>query len=156
MRTVLTVPNVVVDNLRSAIYACYEELAAQVQADAALDTKLFGLLSFLAAIGSLLATLPYGLRNGRMLLLVGVVFGALACLVGSIGGSSPNTGPRPEEFYAEYGARTEAEYLAQLLSDLASTAQLNHEGLELRRQALAVALGAPALFVVMFGLISVT
>jgi len=40
---------VVVENLRSAVYASYEELSAQVQADSALDTKLLGLLGFLAA-----------------------------------------------------------------------------------------------------------
>lgn len=148
-------PNVVVDNLRSAVYACYEELSAQVQADTALDTKLFGLLSFFAVAGSVLLTLPHGLRSGRILLLVGVGFGALACLMGSMGGSSPNVGPTPEEFYADYGARAEADFLAQLLADLAATTRLNHQGLELRRQALAVAVGAPVVLAVVYGLVSV-
>ncbi|HEV3033640.1 MAG TPA: hypothetical protein VGX72_02515 [Solirubrobacteraceae bacterium] len=156
MRTVLAVPKMVVENLRSSVYACYEELSAQVQADTALDTKLFGLLSFFAVAGSLLFTLPHGLRSGRTLLLVGVGLGALACLVGSMGGSSPNMGPPPEEFYADFGARAEADYLTQLLADLAATTQLNRQGLELRRRALAIAVGTPVLLAVAYGLVSVT
>jgi hypothetical protein len=116
MRTVLAMPSTVVENLRSAVYACHEELSAQVQADG----------------------------------------GALACLVGSTGGSSPTMGPPPEEFYAGYGARAEVDYLAQLLADLAATTQINHQGLELRRRALAVAVGAPVLLAVVYGLVSVT
>lgn len=148
-------PKAVVENLRSAVYASYEELSAQVQADSALDAKLLGLLGFLAVAGSLLLTLPYGLRDGRVLLLVGAGFGALACLVGSMGGSSPNMGPPPEEFYVDYGAKTEADYLAQLLADLAATTRINHQGLELRRRALAVAVGAPILLAAAYGLLSV-
>jgi hypothetical protein len=155
MRRVLGMPKVVVENLRSAVYASYEELSAQVQADSALDAKLLGLLGFFAIAGSLLLTLPHGLRDERLLLLVGVGFGALACLMGSMGGSSPNIGPPPEEFYADYGARAEADYLAQLLADLAATTRINHQGLELRRRALAVGVGAPILLAVVYGLVQV-
>jgi hypothetical protein len=35
-------PEVVVENLRAAVYASHAELAAQVQADSALDSKLVG------------------------------------------------------------------------------------------------------------------
>jgi hypothetical protein len=149
------VPDVVVENLRTAVSASYEELSAQVQADSALDAKLLGLLGFFAIAGSLLLTLPHGLHDGRVLLLIGTGLGALACLVGSMGGSSPNMGPPPEQFYADYGARAEADYLAQLLADLAATTRINHEGLELRRRALAVAVGAPILLAVAYGLVSV-
>jgi hypothetical protein len=99
---------VVVENLRSAIYASYEELSAQVQADSALDTKLLGLLGFLAAAGSLLLTVAQ-LPHGRTLLLVGVGFGAV---------------------------RT----------------RINHQGLELRRRALAVAIGAPVAVALVYSL----
>ncbi len=115
-----------------------------MQADSALDAKL-GLLGFFAVAGSLLLTLPHGLRDGRVLLLVGVGFGALACLVGSMGGSSPNMGPPSREFYADYGARAEADYLAQLLADLTATTRINHQGLELRRRHPAHAEKTPRL-----------
>jgi len=153
MRTVLAVPKAIVENLRSAVSACYEELSAQVQADSSLDAKLFGLLSFFTTAGSLLLTLPHALRDGRMLLLVGVGFGALACLIGSMGGASPRMGPPPEEFYADYGTRAEADYLAQLLADMSATTRINHQGLELRRKALAVAVGTPVLLAVSYGLL---
>jgi hypothetical protein len=145
---------VVVENLRSAVYASYEELAAQVQADSALDSKLLGLLGFFAVAGSLLLTLPRGLHDGRVLLLIGVGLGVLACLVGSMGGSSPNAGPPPEKFYADYGAGAEMDYLSQLLADLAAQAERNREGLERRRRALAFAVRAPLLLVIVYGLVS--
>ena len=37
-------PEVVVENLRSAVYASHEEISVQVQADGGLDSKLLGLL----------------------------------------------------------------------------------------------------------------
>jgi hypothetical protein len=147
------VPGVVVENLRSAVYASYEELSAQVQADSALDSKLLGLLGFFAVAGSLLLSLPHGLRDGRVLLLIGVVLGGLACLVGSMGGSSPNVGPPPEKFYADYGAGAEGDYLTQLLADLTATAALNREGLERRRRALSLAVRAPVLLAIGYGLV---
>jgi hypothetical protein len=148
------VPKVVVENLRSAVYASYEELSAQVQADSALDSKLLGLLGFFAVAGSLLLTLRHGLHDGRVLLLTGVGLGVLACLVGSMGGSSPNAGPPPEKFYADYGAGAETDYLSQLLADLAAQAERNREGLERRRRALAFAVRAPLLLVIVYGLVS--
>lgn len=87
---------------------------------------------------------------------VGVGVGALACLAGSMGGSSPNMGPPPGEFYADYGARAEADYLAQLLADMSATTRANHQGLELRRRALAIGVGVPVLLAVIYGLLSVT
>ncbi len=147
-------PHVVVENLRSAVYASYEEFSAQVQADSALDSKLLGLLGFFAVAGSLLLTLPRGLHDGRVLLLIGVGFGVLACLAGSMGGSSPNAGPPPEKFYADYGAGAEPDYLSQLLADLAAQAERNREGLERRRRALAFAVRAPLLLVIVYGLVS--
>ena len=63
MRSVLDMVETVVENLRSAVYASYEELSAQVQADSALDAKLLGLLGFFAVGGSILLTLPQGLRD---------------------------------------------------------------------------------------------
>jgi hypothetical protein len=148
------VPEIVVENLRAAVHASHEELSAQVQADSALDAKLLGLLGFFAIGGSLLLTLPHGLRDGRVLLLVGVGLGALACLLGSMGGASPNMGPSPQQFYADYGAGTEADYLTQLLADLAATAGLNREGLERRRRAITLAVRAPILLAAIYGLVS--
>jgi hypothetical protein len=153
---VVAVPEVVVENLRTAVNASHEELSAQVQADSALDAKLLGLLGFFAVAGSLLLTLPHGLHGGRVLLFIGVGLGALACLGGSMGGASPNIGPPPQQFYADYGAGAEADYLAQLLADLAATAQVNREGLEFRRRALAVAVGAPVLLTLAYGVVSLT
>jgi hypothetical protein len=149
------VSKVVVENLRTAVSGSYEELSAQVQADGALDAKLLGLLGFFAVAGSLLLTLPHGLNDGRVLLLAGTGFGVLACLVGSMGGASPNMGPPPQRFYADYGAGDEADYLAQLLADLAAAARRNNESLEFRRRALAFAVGAPLLLVVAYGVASV-
>src|SRR5271165_3148157 len=97
MRSVLDMVEAVVENLRSAVYASHQELSAQVQADSALDAKFLGLLGFFAVGGSVLLTLPHGLRDGRALLLVGIGFGVCACLVGTIGGSSPSMGPPPEQ-----------------------------------------------------------
>jgi hypothetical protein len=148
------VPEVVVENLRAAVYASHEELSAQVQADSALDAKLLGLLGFFAVAGSLLLTLSHGLHGGRVLILLGVALGAISCLVGSMGGSSPSMGPPPERFYADYGAGAEADYLTQLLADLAATAELNREGLERRRRALTFAVRAPIFFAVVYGLAS--
>jgi hypothetical protein len=126
------------------------------QADSALDAKLLGLLGFFAVAGSLLLTLPNGLRDGRGLLLAGAAFGAFACVAGSLGGLSPNVGPPPAEFYAQYGARPEPDYLAQLLGDLTDTRRTNHQELELRRRALAAAVCAPAVLGLLYGLASVT
>jgi hypothetical protein len=47
-------PDVVVENLRSAVHASEGELAAQVVADSALDSKLLGLLGFFAIAASIL------------------------------------------------------------------------------------------------------
>jgi hypothetical protein len=69
------------------------------------------------------------------------------CIAGSLAGSSPNVGPPPAEFYAQYGAEAEPDYLAQLLGDLTLTRQTNHQGLELRRRALAAAVCCFAFFV---------
>ncbi len=77
-------PEVVVENLRAAVYASHEELSAQVQADSALDSKLLGLLGFFAIAASILLTLPHGLHDGRVLLLAGAGLGAVACFVGSM------------------------------------------------------------------------
>jgi hypothetical protein len=153
----LAVPTtVIVENLRNAVHASYDELSAQVQADSALDAKLLGLLGFFAVAGSLLLTLPSGLHDGRGLLLAGAACGVFACIAGSLASSSPNVGPPPAEFYAKYGARAEPDYLAQLLGDLTETRLANHRGLELRRRALAFAVCAPAVLGVFYGLVSVT
>ena len=58
-------PEVVVENLRAAVYASHEELAAQVVADTALDSKLLGLLGFFAIAASILLTVPHGLHDRR-------------------------------------------------------------------------------------------
>jgi len=60
---------VVVENLHAAVYASHEELAAQVAADSALDSKLLGLLGFFAIAASILLTFPHGLHDRRVLLL---------------------------------------------------------------------------------------
>lgn len=134
---------VVAENLRSAVYASFEELSAQVQADSALDAKLLGLLGFFAVAGSVLLTLPCGLRGDHVLLLVGVAIGALTCVAGSMGGPAPSTGPLAAKFYVDYGMQSEVEYLSQLLADLASAALANETSLQLRRSALSVAIGVP-------------
>lgn len=77
-------PEVVVENLRAAVSGSYAELSAQVQADSTLDAKLLGLLGFFAVAGSLLLTLPHGLHNERVLLLVGTGLGALAAAFGLV------------------------------------------------------------------------
>jgi len=82
-------PDVVVENLRSAVHASEGELAAQVVADSALDSKLLGLLGFFAIAASILLTVPHGLHDRRGLLLAAAILGALACLAASIGGSTP-------------------------------------------------------------------
>jgi hypothetical protein len=50
-------PEVVVENLRSAVHASEGERAAQVVADSALDSKLLGLLGFFAIAASILGTM---------------------------------------------------------------------------------------------------
>ena len=57
---------IVVENLRTAVAASYQELSAQVQAASALDAKLLGLLGFFAVADSLLLGLPPGLRHPDM------------------------------------------------------------------------------------------
>ncbi len=148
------IPTVVVENLRSAVHASEGELAAQVMADGALDSKLLGLLGFFALAGSILVTVPHGLHDRRGLLLAATVLGALACLAASIGGSTPKTGPLPEDFYAEYGAKVEPEYLRQLLAELTNTIRRNQQGLELRSRALAFAVAAPIVLTIAFGLLA--
>jgi hypothetical protein len=148
-------PDVVVENLRSAVHASEGELAAQVVADSALDSKLLGLLGFFALAGSILVTVPHGLSDRRGLLLAGTILGALACLAGSIGGSTPKTGPLPGGFYARYGAKVEPEYLLQLLADLTAIIRRNRQGLALRRRVLAFAVAAPVVLTVAFGLLAI-
>jgi hypothetical protein len=58
-------PEVVVENLRAAVYASHEEISVQVQADGGLDSKLLGLLGFFALAGSILVTVPHGLSDRR-------------------------------------------------------------------------------------------
>jgi hypothetical protein len=49
-------PEVVVENLRAAVYASHEEISVQVAADGGLDSKLLGLLGFFVAVGGILIT----------------------------------------------------------------------------------------------------
>ena len=149
-------PEVVVENLRSAVHASHEELSAQVQADSGLDSKLLGLLGFFAIAASILLTLPHGLHDGRALLLAGAGLGAVACFVGSMTGSDPKVGPSPETFYADYGTDTEATYLTQLLADLADIARQNRAGFARRRKVLAVATRGPILLAVLYALLALT
>jgi hypothetical protein len=147
-------PEVVVENLRSAVYASHEEISVQVQADSGLDSKLLGLLGFFVAAAGILVTVPHGLDHGRWLLLAGAAFGALVCLVAIVGGSIPSGGPRPSEFYDRYGTDTETDYLTQMLADLADTAKRNRGGLERRDKALEFAVRGPVLFAIAYGLLS--
>jgi hypothetical protein len=149
------IPEVIVENLRSAVHASEGELAAQVMADTALDSKLLGLLGFFAVAGSILVTVPHGLSDRRVLLLAGTVLGALACLAASIGGSTPKTGPLPQDFYGQYGAKIEPEYLRQLLAELTNTIRRNRQGLALRSRALAFAVAAPIVLAIAFGLLAI-
>jgi hypothetical protein len=148
-------PGVVVENLRAAVYASHEEISVQVQADSSLDAKLLGLLGFFVAVGGILVTVPQGLDHGRVLLLASAGFGALVCLVASVGGSVPKTGPLPQDFYAKYGAKVEPEYLLQLLDDLTAMIRRNRQGLELRSRALGLAVAAPIALTVVFGLLRI-
>jgi hypothetical protein len=147
-------PDVVVENLRSAVHASEGELAAQVVADSALDSKLLGLLGFFAIAASILLTVPHGLSDRRGLLLAGTALGALACLAASIGGSTPETGPLPEDFYAQYGAKVEPEYLRLLLAELTAIIRRNRQSLELRSRVLAFAVAAPIVLTIAFGLLA--
>ena len=150
--TLAAMPKVVVENLRAAVHASEGELAAQVVADGALDSKLLGLLGFFALAGSILVTVPHGLSDGRVLLLAGAGLGALACLVGTMSGSEPKVGPPPAKFYARYGTNTEAAYLTQLLADLADIARQNRAELARRRKVFAFATRAPILLAVLYAL----
>jgi hypothetical protein len=147
-------PEVVVENLRAAVYASHEEISVQVAADSGLDSKLLGLLGFFVAVGGILITVPHGLDHGRELLLAGAVFGALVCILASAVGSIPSGGPRPPEFYDCYGTGSETGYLTQLLADLADTAKRNRRGLERRDKALVFAIRVPILFAIAYGLLS--
>jgi hypothetical protein len=149
-------PEVVIENLRSAVYAGHQELSAQLTADGALDSKLLGLLGFFAAAAGLLLTLLLGFHDERLLLLplAGVAFGALICIAGSVWGSNTDTGPRPQSFYAQYGTNTEADYLTVQLADLGVTADRNRHKLKRRQAALALAVGAPILFAILYGLLA--
>jgi hypothetical protein len=149
-------PEIAVENLRAAVYASHEEISVQVQADSGLDSKLLGLLGFFAVAASILLTVPHGLEHGRWLLLAGAGFGALVCLVAIVGGSIPSAGPRASEFYGRYGTSAETDYLTQLLADLANTAKRNREGLKRSEKALAFAIRVPVLFVIAYGLLSLT
>lgn len=148
------IPAIVVENLRAAVYASHEELSAQGRADSALDAKLLGLLGFFFAAASILLTVPHGLRDGRILLLVGAGLGALACLLGSIGDTGPRTGPPPKRFYSAYGAKAEPDYLLLLLDDLAATIRRNHRTLDLRRRTFAFAVWIPILLAGAYGLLA--
>jgi len=147
-------PEVVVENLRAAVYASHEEISVQVQADGGLDSKLLGLLGFFVAVAGILVTVPHGLGHGRFLLLAGAGFGALVCLVAIVRGSIPSAGPKPPEFYDRYGTNAEVDYQTQLLADLADTAKRNRGGLERSEKALAFAIRVPVLFAIAYGLLS--
>jgi hypothetical protein len=149
-------PEVVVENLRAAVYASHEEISVQVAADGGLDSKLLGLLGFFVAVAGILLTVPRGLDHGRILLLAGAGFGATVCLVAIVGGSIPSAGPRASEFYGRYGTGNEAGYQTQLLADLANTAKRNRQGLHRRDKALAFAVRGPFLFATAYGLLSLT
>jgi hypothetical protein len=150
------IPAIVVENLRAAVHASEGELASQVVADSALDSKLLGLLGFFVAAAGILLSLHHGLHDGRVLLLAGAVLGALACFVGSTSGPTPKVGPPPETFYADYGTDTEAAYLTQLLGDLADIARQNRARLARRHKVLALATRGPILLAVLYGLLSLT
>jgi hypothetical protein len=56
---------VVVENLRAAVYASHEEISVLVQADSGLDSKLLGLLGFFVAAAGILADLADTARRNR-------------------------------------------------------------------------------------------
>lgn len=103
-RPIPSAMQIVVQNLRTAVAASYQELSAQVQAASALDAKLPGLLGFFAVADSLLLDLPPGLHHGRALLLAGASLGTLVCVVATLRRATPNVGPPAGEFYRDYGA----------------------------------------------------
>jgi hypothetical protein len=143
---------VVVENLRAAVYASHEEISVLVQADSGLDSKLLGLLAFFVAVAGILLTVPHGLDHGRFLLLAGAGFGALVCLAAIVGGSIPQAGPTSADFYRRYGTDTEVGYQTQLLADLADTVKRNRGGLGRREKALAFAIRGPVLFAILYAL----
>jgi hypothetical protein len=147
-------PEVVVENLRAAVYASHEEISVLVQADSGLDSKLLGLLGFFVAAAGILLTVPHGLDHGRGLLLAGAAFGVLVCLVATVGGSIPSAGPTSADFYHRYGTDTEVGYQTQVLADLADTVKRNRGGLGRREKALAFAIRGPVLFAIAYGLLS--
>jgi hypothetical protein len=142
----------VVENLRAAVAASYQELSAQIQAASALDAKLLGLLGFFAVADSLLLGLPPGLHHGRALLFASTGLGTLVCLVATVRPETPEVGPPAAEFYRDYGAGSEVDYLGQLLIDLAGKVEDNAVEIALRARAVAIAV-ILALFAVSFGLI---
>ena len=148
-------PEVVVENLRAAVYSSHQEISIQVQAGSGLDSKLLGLLGFFVAAAGILVTVPRGLDHGRFLLLAGAAFGALVCLVASVAGSVPKTGPLPQDFYAKYGAASEPDYFVRLLDDLTANILRNRQGLEVRSRALIFAVAAPVLLTIAFGLLAI-
>jgi hypothetical protein len=145
---------IVVQNLRTAVAASYQELSAQVQAASALDAKLLGLLGFFAVADSLLLSLPPGLHHGRALLLVGAGSGTLVCLIATLRRATPNVGPPARQFYSDYGAAPETDYLEQLLIDLTAKVHANAVEIAFRGMAIAVAVGVPAVFAAIFGLLT--
>jgi hypothetical protein len=144
---------IVVENLRSAVAASYQELSAQVQAASALDAKLLGLLGFFAVADSLLLGLQPGLRHGRALLLAGTGLATLVCLVATVRRKTPDVGPPAAEFYRDYGFSSEVDYLEQLLIDLTAKVRVNATEIAFRGSAVAVAVGIPAIFAALFGLL---
>ena len=137
-------------NLRTAVFAAYTQVAAQVQADSALTASMFGLLAFFAAAGTFLLGQAHPLGGGRFLLVIGAGLGAAVSLAGAVTGRSPSTGPGPSEFYADYGLAAEPEYLAQLLADLSRFEELNKRTFRSRALFIRAAVLAPVAFVVAF------
>jgi hypothetical protein len=137
-------------NLRTAVFAAYTQLAAQVQADSAVTASMFSLLAFLAAAGTFLLGQAHPLGSGRFLLVAGVGLGAVVSLIGALTGRAPSTGPQPGEFYGSYGLAAEADYLAQLLADLIRFVELNARAFSARVRVSRMAILIPAAFGVAF------
>ncbi len=141
------------EKLQASVTAAQQEIAAQLTAASGVETKLMGLLGFVAATGGIVLTVAKGLASSRWILLIGASGSVVIILGGLLLVRELKSGPDAVAFHARYQERSAEAFLEQLLADLGKTISVNLRSIEDRNALFTSAVAWAVLFAIWFGLV---